>query len=46
MASLEDDSFYNIKSHSVDSIQKSEWIPLSLTLVEYPQGKYFKIFQQ
>lgn len=45
MASLDDDSFYDIKSHSIDTIQKPEWVPLSLTLVEYPQGKYFKIFQ-
>ena len=44
MASLDDDSFYEIKSRFADTVQKSEWIPLSLTLVEYPQGKYFKGF--
>lgn len=45
MASLDDDSFYEIKSRFVDTVQKSEWVPLSLTLVEYPQGEYLKIFQ-
>ncbi|XP_076624054.1 dolichyldiphosphatase 1 isoform X2 [Colletes latitarsis] len=38
MASLEDESFSELKSHLVDAMQKPEWIPLSLTLVEYPQG--------
>lgn len=45
MASLDDDSFYEIKSRFVDTVQKSEWVPLSLTLVEYPQGEYLKTFQ-
>ncbi|XP_043801105.1 dolichyldiphosphatase 1-like [Apis laboriosa] len=44
MASLDDDSFYDIKSHSIDTIQKPEWVPLSLTLVEYPQGDLFGKF--
>ncbi|XP_017788036.1 PREDICTED: dolichyldiphosphatase 1-like [Habropoda laboriosa] len=38
MASIDDDSFHEVNSHFVDAVQKSEWIPLSLTLVEYPQG--------
>lgn len=41
MASLDDDSLGEIKSHFVDAVQKSEWIPLSLTLVDYPQGDLF-----
>ncbi|KAK9300352.1 hypothetical protein QLX08_006897 [Tetragonisca angustula] len=44
MASLDDDSFYEIKSRFADTVQKSEWIPLSLTLVEYPQGDLFGKF--
>ncbi|XP_076241469.1 dolichyldiphosphatase 1 [Calliopsis andreniformis] len=41
MASLDDESFDNVKSRLVDAVQKPEWIPLSLTLVEYPQGDLF-----
>ncbi|KAK1129932.1 hypothetical protein K0M31_019628 [Melipona bicolor] len=44
MASLDDDSFYEIKSRFADTVQKSEWVPLSLTLVEYPQGDLFGKF--
>ncbi|XP_053988345.1 dolichyldiphosphatase 1-like [Hylaeus anthracinus] len=44
MASLEDESFYGVKSHLVDAMQKPEWVPLSLTLVEYPQGDLFGKF--
>ncbi|KZC11839.1 PREDICTED: dolichyldiphosphatase 1-like [Dufourea novaeangliae] len=41
MASLEDETFREVKSRLVDTMQKTEWIPLSLTLVEYPQGDFF-----
>ncbi|OAD54922.1 Dolichyldiphosphatase 1 [Eufriesea mexicana] len=44
MASLDNDSFYEIKSHFVDTVKKSEWVPLSLTFVEYPQGDLFGKF--
>ncbi|XP_015605852.1 dolichyldiphosphatase 1 [Cephus cinctus] len=38
MATVEDDSFQNLKSHSMHPAEKLEWVPLSLTLVEYPHG--------
>ena len=38
MALLEEESYHDAKSRLVDVIQKPEWISLSLTLVEYPQG--------
>lgn len=38
MASLDDDSFREINSRFSHAVDKPEWIPLSLTLVEYPQG--------
>ncbi|CAL7933405.1 unnamed protein product [Xylocopa violacea] len=41
MASLDDDSLHKVKSSFIDAVQKSEWVPLSLTLVEYPQGDFF-----
>lgn len=41
MASLDDESFHDVKSRLVNAIQKSDWAPLSLTLVEYPQGDLF-----
>lgn len=41
MASLDDELFHEVKSRLIDAVEKPEWVPLSLTLVEYPQGKYF-----
>ncbi|XP_024936154.1 uncharacterized protein LOC107263001 isoform X2 [Cephus cinctus] len=38
MATVEDDSFQNLKSHSMHPAEKLEWVPLSLTLVEYPHA--------
>ncbi|XP_020278280.1 dolichyldiphosphatase 1-like [Pseudomyrmex gracilis] len=40
MASL-NESLNEIKSHFAHAADKPEWIPLSLTLVEYPQGDFF-----
>ncbi|XP_024936153.1 uncharacterized protein LOC107263001 isoform X1 [Cephus cinctus] len=42
MATVEDDSFQNLKSHSMHPAEKLEWVPLSLTLVEYPHVKFKK----
>ncbi|KAG7210792.1 hypothetical protein KM043_012283 [Ampulex compressa] len=38
MASFDDESFREIKSRLAQTVEKPEWVPLSLTLVEYPQG--------
>ncbi|XP_076293616.1 dolichyldiphosphatase 1 [Lasioglossum baleicum] len=44
MASLEDESFREVNRRFEDTMQKTEWIPLSLTLIEYPQGDLFGKF--
>nr|XP_033335866.1 dolichyldiphosphatase 1-like [Megalopta genalis] len=44
MATLDDDSFLELNTRFGDNMQKTEWIPLSLTLVEYPQGDLFGKF--
>ncbi|XP_026673322.1 dolichyldiphosphatase 1-like [Ceratina calcarata] len=44
MASLDDDSLHVIKSSLTDAVEKLEWVPLSLTFVEYPQGDYIGKF--
>ncbi|XP_034191769.1 dolichyldiphosphatase 1 isoform X1 [Osmia lignaria lignaria] len=41
MASLDDELFHQVKSRLIDAVEKPEWVPLSLTLVEYPQGDVF-----
>jgi len=39
MAAVEDESF--IPAAKLAHDERLEWVPLSLTLVEYPQGNYF-----
>jgi len=39
MAAAEDESFIPAAKLAPD--ERLEWIPLALTLVEYPQGNYF-----
>lgn len=39
MAAVEEESF--IPSAKLAPDERLEWVPLSLTLVEYPQGNYF-----
>jgi len=39
MAAVEDESFIPATKLAPD--ERLEWVPLSLTLVEYPQGNYF-----
>jgi hypothetical protein len=39
MAAAEDESFMPAAKLAPD--ERLEWVPLSLTLVEYPQGNYF-----
>ena len=39
MAAAEDESFIPAAKLAPD--ERLEWVPLSLTLVEYPQGNYF-----
>ncbi|XP_076763668.1 dolichyldiphosphatase 1 [Xylocopa sonorina] len=41
MALLDDDSLDKVKSSFIDAVQNSEWVPLSLTLVEYLTGDFF-----
>jgi hypothetical protein len=38
MAAVEDESF--IPAGKLATDERLEWVPLSLTLVEYPQGNY------
>ncbi|XP_012259735.1 dolichyldiphosphatase 1-like [Athalia rosae] len=38
MPSPEDESLREMKSHFTNSHDQLDWVPLSLTLVEYPQG--------
>ncbi|XP_066593682.1 dolichyldiphosphatase 1-like [Prorops nasuta] len=44
MASLDYDPSIENKSHFMHSLDKTEWVPLTLTLVEYPQGDLFGKF--
>ncbi|XP_032690097.1 dolichyldiphosphatase 1-like isoform X2 [Odontomachus brunneus] len=44
MASSLNESLDMIKSHFAHAADKLEWVPLSLTLVEYPQGDLFGKF--
>ncbi|XP_043278850.1 dolichyldiphosphatase 1-like [Venturia canescens] len=44
MASLEDESFHDVNSHFVHQTEDLKWVPLSLTLVEYPQGDRLGLF--
>ncbi|XP_076642137.1 dolichyldiphosphatase 1 [Halictus rubicundus] len=44
MATLDDESFREVHRRFEDTMQNTEWIPLSLTLVEYPQGDLFGKF--
>ncbi|XP_046734717.1 dolichyldiphosphatase 1-like [Diprion similis] len=37
-SSFDDESLRDIKSYSTHSVEQLEWVPLSLTLVEYPAG--------
>jgi len=39
MAAAEEESF--IPAGKLVSDERLEWVPLTLTLVEYPQGSYF-----
>lgn len=39
MASSLDESLDEIKSRFAHATDQPKWIPLSLTLVEYPQGR-------
>jgi hypothetical protein len=39
MAAAEEESFIPAAKLALDD--RLEWVPLSLTLVEYPQGNYF-----
>jgi hypothetical protein len=39
MAAAEDESFIPAAKLAPDD--RLEWVPLALTLVEYPQGNYF-----
>lgn len=41
MAAVDDDGLHEADKQHVED--KLEWVPLSLTLVEYPQGKHIFI---
>lgn len=38
-----DEPLDGIESRFVHAVDETEWVPLSLTLVEYPQGRYERL---